>query len=247
MADYVTVNGARTWYDVHGDGEPLLLLHGGFSDSRDFIENLATLTATGFRVFTMDRRAHGRTPDVPGPVSTDLLVGDVEAFLEEMIGGSAHLAGYSDGGRIALALALRRPDLVRRLVLITTAASREGWIVLPEADGEFPDEVIDAYAEVSPDGREHFGVMAAKYAAMVGEGDLDPSGIEAPTMVLGADDDIVHLAHTVSMYQALPAGQLAILPATTHLLLWEKPQLATDVVREFLTTEPNRMMPIRFG
>jgi pimeloyl-ACP methyl ester carboxylesterase len=93
---YARVNGVETWYDVRGEGEPLVLLHGGFSDSRDFEPNLAGLP--GFRVHRVDRRGHGRTPDVPGPVSMDLLTADVIAFLEDVVGEPSHLVGYSVGG-----------------------------------------------------------------------------------------------------------------------------------------------------
>ncbi|MBP2324550.1 pimeloyl-ACP methyl ester carboxylesterase [Kibdelosporangium banguiense] len=244
MAGYVTVNGVRSWYDVHGEGDPLVLLHGGFSDSRDFEISLQTL-AGRFQVFLLDRRAHGRTPDVEGPVTLDMLADDVSAFIESVVGGPAHVAGYSSGGVVALALALRRPDLVRRLVLMNTGYSKDGWMFLPEPDGEFPDVVVDAYAEVSPDGRDHFPVMVRKFATMDMDLALDPSAITSPTLVLGADDDIVHLSHTIGMYQAIANAQLAILPGTSHLLLFEKPEQATAVVEEFLSKDPVRLMPIR--
>lgn len=246
MAGYVTVNGVRSWYDVHGEGEPLVLLHGGFSDSRDFETNLRTL-AGKFQVFLLDRRAHGRTPDVAGPVTLDMLTDDVSAFIESVVGGPAHVAGYSSGGVVALALALRRPDLVRRLVLMNTGYSKEGWIFLPEPEGEFPDVVVDAYAEVSPDGRDHFPEVVRKFASMAMDVALDPTGVTSPTLVLGADDDIIHLSHTIGMYQAIPTAQLAVLPGTSHLLLFEKPGQAAALVEEFLTTDPAPLMPIRRG
>ncbi|NKY34562.1 alpha/beta hydrolase [Nocardia speluncae] len=244
MAGYATVNGVRTWYDVAGDGEPLVLLHGGFSDSADFDDNLRTLSGQ-FRVFVLDRRAHGRTADVAGPVGITALADDVIAFLEQVVGEPAHLAGYSSGGFVALAVALRRPELVRRLVLMNTAADKNGWVVLPEPDGgaDFPAEVVDRYAELSPDGRDHFATMARKFATVEHEG-LDPAGVGCPTLLLGADDDIVHLSHTLEMYRAIPHAALAILPGT-HLLLWERPQQCTGLVAEFLETDPLRLMPIR--
>ena len=244
MAGYVTVNGVRSWYDVHGEGEPLVLLHGGFSDSRDFTTNLQTL-AGKFQVFLLDRRAHGRTPDVEGPVTLDMLTDDVSVFIEQVVGGPAHVAGYSSGGVVAAALALRRSDLVRRLVLLNTALSKEGWMFLPEPDGEFPDTVVDAYAEVSPDGRDHFPEVVRKFASMEMDVALDPSGITSRTLVVAADDDFVHLSHTIEMYQAIPDAQLAILPGTSHLLLFERPEQAAAVVEEFLTKDPVRFMPIR--
>jgi pimeloyl-ACP methyl ester carboxylesterase len=104
---------------------------------------------------------------------------------------------------------------------------------------------VDAYAEVSPDGRDHFPVLAGKFASMEMDLVLDPARIASPTLVFGADDDIVHLSHTIGMYQAIPDAQLAILPGTSHLLLWERPTQAAAVVEEFLTKDPVRFMPIR--
>jgi pimeloyl-ACP methyl ester carboxylesterase len=247
VSDYVTVNGVRSWYSVQGAGEPLVLLHGGFSDSRDFEPSLSKL-AGRFTVYLLDRRAHGRTPDVEGPVSLEMLADDVAAFMDKVVGGPAHVAGYSSGGVVALALALRRPELVRRLVLISTGYSKEGWMFLPDPDGadDFPAMVVDRYAEVSPDGRDHFPVMARKFAAVESEADsLRPDRVSSPTLVLAADDDIVHLSHTIEMYQAIPQGQLAIVPAASHLLLFEKPDLCTQLVAEFLTTDPAPVMPVR--
>ncbi|GAB3748562.1 alpha/beta fold hydrolase [Microlunatus parietis] len=246
MTGNLTLNGHPAWYDVRGSGEPLVLLHGGFSDSRDFDDNLARL-ADRFTVYRLDRRAHGRTPDVPGPVTLDQLADDAAAFLSDVVGGPAAVAGYSSGGVVALATALRRPDLVRRLILINTAASPDGWLVHPDPDGEFPAVVVDAYAEVSPDGRDHFPEVVRKFAGMEQGPALDPAGVDCPTLVLGADDDIVSLAHTVEVYQAIRDAQLAILPGTSHLLLWERPDEAIALVGEFLTREPNRLMPIRFA
>ncbi|WP_433579254.1 alpha/beta fold hydrolase [Nocardia brasiliensis] len=245
MGDYVMVNGVHTWFDVQGEGEPLVLLHGGFSDSRDFDDNLRTLAGT-FQVFVLDRRGHGRTPDMAGPVTIDLLADDVIAFLEQIVGGPAHLAGYSSGGFVALAVAARRPDIVRRLAVLNTAYDKDGWMFLPEPDGELPAEVVDRYAEVSPDGRDHFPVIVQKFATMELQARLDPADIACPALVLGADDDIVHLSHTIAMYTAMPDAQLAILPGT-HLLLWERPQQCVTIVEEFLTKDPLRLMPIRRG
>jgi pimeloyl-ACP methyl ester carboxylesterase len=239
---YVTVNGVRTWHSVSGSGEPLLLLHGGFSDSRDF--DLAAIT--GFAVHTMDRRGHGRTPDVEGPITFDLMADDAIAFIEEIIGGPTHLVGYSAGGVVAASVALRRPDLVRKLGLISTAMTREGWMFVPEEGGEMPAQIVDAYAEVSPDGRDHFPVVLAKIIRGDGEPEpLDPTKITNPTLVIAADDDIIHMGHTVEMYQAIPDAQLAVVPGTSHTLLFEKPQLCRTLVTDFLTGDPKPFMPVR--
>ncbi|WP_237774710.1 alpha/beta fold hydrolase [Actinosynnema sp. ALI-1.44] len=244
MAEYVTINNVRSWYDTEGEGEPLVLLHGGFSDSRDFDGNLRKL-AEKFKVYLLDRRGHGHTPDVDGPVSIDMLVDDVVAFIEEVVGGPAYLAGYSSGGFVALAVASRRPDLVRKLVLVSTAYAPEGWLFLPEPDGQMPQQLVDRYAEVSPDGGDHFPVVVRKFAEMELDAAVDPGALASPTLILVGDDDMIHLRHIVDMYEAVPDAQLGIVPAATHLMLFERPDLVTRLVDEFLTTEPVLLMPVR--
>jgi pimeloyl-ACP methyl ester carboxylesterase len=101
MADYVNVNGVRMWYDDHGDGAPLVLLHGGLTDSRDFSGNLDTL-ARSFRLLTPDRRGHGHTADVPGPITVEVMARDTIAFVERIAGQKVHLVGYSAGAIVAL-------------------------------------------------------------------------------------------------------------------------------------------------
>jgi pimeloyl-ACP methyl ester carboxylesterase len=245
VSEYVTVNGVRTWYSAAGSGPPLVLLHGGFSHSHDFALVVDQL-ASSFRVFLPDRRGHGRTPDVPGPVTSEDLVADVVAFVESVVGGPVLLGGYSAGGVVAQLVAVSRPDLVRRLVLVSTAFSKEGWQFLPDPAGEMPAQVVDAYAEVSPDGREHFPVVLEKFARLATTDErVEVEKIACPTLVVAADDDLVRLSHTVELYEALPAGQLAILPGASHLALFEQPALLAGLLTTFLTTDPAPLMPIR--
>jgi pimeloyl-ACP methyl ester carboxylesterase len=247
MPNHVTANGVRTWYDERGSGEPLVLLHGGFSDSRDFATNLAGLAAE-FRVLMPERRGHGHTPDVPGPVTLEALADDVTEFLAAVAGGPAHLVGYSAGGVVAAMVSLRRPDLVRRLGLVSTAVSADGWLFQPRAGAEMPAPIVDAYAEVSPDGRDHFPTVLAKFAEAAARqasltGELTRIG--CPTLVMASDDDIVHLEHVLALYRGLPNAQLAVLPGTSHGLLLERPRLCTRLVAEFLTGDPAPVMPVR--
>ncbi|MEU7002413.1 alpha/beta hydrolase [Nonomuraea sp. NPDC046570] len=251
MADYVDLDGVRTWYGERGEGEPLVLMHGGFSDSRDFAGNLGTL-ADRFRVLTPERRGHGHTPDHDGPITHDLMAQDMIAFIEKVAGGPAHLAGYSDGATVAMLVALRRPDLVRRLVLVSGAYDLSGYLFAPQPGGEFPEQVVAAYAEVSPDGREHFPVVVAKMldpdSAPLGLDEEALRGIGALTLVMSGDDDLVRLEHTLSIYRAVPSSELAIVPGTSHVLLHEEPALVTELVADFLTTDPApTILPIRRG
>jgi pimeloyl-ACP methyl ester carboxylesterase len=246
---YVDANGVRTWYEDRGDGEPVVLLHGGFSNSRDFAGNLSGLEGR-FRLLLPERRGHGHTPDVEGPITHDLMTADTIAFLDAVLGGPAHLVGYSDGATVATLVAVRRPDLVRRLVLISGGFHPSGWIVLPDADAEMPPQVVAAYGEVSPDGVEHFPVVAAKLARAAAEDPGLPAGelsrIPSRTLVIAADDDLVHLEHTIALYRGIPDSELAVVPGTSHTLLLEKPELCLDLVRTFLTTDAApTMVPIR--
>ncbi|WP_440071368.1 alpha/beta fold hydrolase [Streptosporangium sp. OZ121] len=249
VADYVEVNGVRTWYDEHGRGEPLVLLHGGFSDARDFTGNLDTL-ADHFKIFTPERRGHGHTPDVEGPITLDLMVDDMIAFIDKVVGEPVHLAGYSSGAMVALVIALRRPDLVRRLVLISGGFHHSGWILTPSAGGEMPEQVVAAYAEVSPDGRDHFPVVVAKIVEAAGDSfslsEEELSTISSRTLVMAGDDDIIHLEHTLALYRAVQDSELAVVPGTSHVLLHEKPELCTRLAADFLTKDPvPTFVPIR--
>jgi len=250
MADYIEANGVRAWYDTRGRGEPLVLLHGGFSDARDFAGNLDTL-ADRFTLFTPERRGHGHTPDVDGPITLGLMADDTIAFLDKAVGGPVHLAGYSIGATVALLVAMRRPDLVRKLVLISAGFHHDGWIMAPAAGAEMPERVVAAYAEVSPDGRDHFPVVVAKVVEGAERDPLalteaDLAAVRSRTLVMAGDDDLIHLEHTIALYRGVPDAELAVVPGTSHLLLQEKPGPCTGIVADFLTGDPApTFLPIR--
>jgi pimeloyl-ACP methyl ester carboxylesterase len=249
MAAYVEVNGVPLWYDERGEGDPLVLLHGGLTDSRDFTGNLDTL-ASRFRLLLPERRGHGHTADAAGPITLQVMAQDTIAFLDKLVGGPVRLVGYSAGATVALRVAVGRPDLVDRLVLISGAFHRDGMILRPTADAAPPPQLVAAYAEVSPDGAEHLPVVIAKIARSVAEEpgltSADLGAVACQTLVMVGDDDIVTLEHTLTLYRGLRNAQLAIVPAASHLLLLEKPELCTRLVSDFLTTDPApTMMPIR--
>ena len=248
--EYVELDGLRTWYERRGEGEPLVLLHPGMTDARAWGPNIDALAAR-FQVFTPERRAHGRTPDVEGPLSFDDMAADTVAFLEQVVGGPAHLAGCSDGATVALLTALRRPDLVPRLVLVAGVFHHEGWI--PEAidpDNVPPQFMADAYGELSPDGVEHFPVVVEKMATLhlvePALGDADLARIRSRTLVMVGDDDEVTLEHAAALYRGLPDGELAVVPGTSHGLLVEKADLCSRVIIDFLGDDPvPTLAPIR--
>jgi pimeloyl-ACP methyl ester carboxylesterase len=243
MAQYVQTGPVRTWYDEHGSGDPLVLLHGGLVDARFFALNIGPL-AERFHVYTPERRGHGRTADVDGPITYQLMTDDMTSFIEEVVGGPADVVGHSDGAVIALMLAMQRPDLVRRLVLISGGYDKSGE-AMPDMEFDV-DQVVQflgtAYGEVSPDGEAHFPVVVAKIGDMMKtEPHLarsEVATVQARTLVMFADDDIMTLAHAVDLFDALPEAELAVVPGTSHFLTQEKPHLVNALVLDFLTNEP---------
>ncbi|HEY1511921.1 MAG TPA: alpha/beta hydrolase [Solirubrobacteraceae bacterium] len=252
MAEYVEIGGVRTWYDERGRGEPLVLLHPGGAgvDARAWGPNLPAL-AERFKVFTPERRAHGRTPDVDGPITYELMANDTIAFLEAVVGEPVHLAGCSDGATVALLVALRRPDLVRKLVLIAGVFHRDGWAPgVVDPDNVPPEFLARLYGEVSPDGAEHYPVVVEKLAQMHAGGPTltaaEVTEVRRRTLVMVGDDDEVRLEHAIELYRSLPDGELAVVPGTSHGLLVEKPTLCNAVLINFLEEDPvPTMAPIR--
>jgi pimeloyl-ACP methyl ester carboxylesterase len=247
---YVEAGGVQTWYAEYGTGDPLLLLHGGFSDASEFGATTPAL-ASRFRVITPERRGHGHTPDVPGPISYDNMAADTVAFMEQKGISRAHLVGHSDGANVALLVALARPDLVDRMVLISGNFRFDGLVSGLDLNELAANEFLaEAYGQVSPDGREHFPVVAEKIFRMAStEPTLTPvdlGKVGARTLVMAGDDDMVSAEHTLAMYRAIPGSELAVVPGTSHILIIEKPELCNEIILDFLTKDPvTTFMPVR--
>ena len=252
IATYVDLDGVRTWYEERGAGEPLVLLHPGGAgvDSRAFQPNIDAM-AERFRTFTPERRAHGHTPDVEGPISFDAMAADTIRFLEQVVGSPTRLMGMSDGATVALLVALRRPDLVTRLVFVAGVFHHNGW--WPQAidpNNEPPEFLAASYAELSPDGPAHYPVVVDKLARMhqieptLTIDDLD--AIRCRPLVMLGDDDEVILEHAIALYRAVPHAELAVIPGTSHGLLVEKPSLCNTLIVDFLTNDAvQTFAPIR--
>jgi pimeloyl-ACP methyl ester carboxylesterase len=233
-------------YVVDGEGPALVVLHGGLSNRDDLNDQVDTLTAR-YRVWRPDRRGHGTTPDAPGPITYDNMADDTIAFLDDVVGEPAHLMGYSDGAMVGLLVALRRPDLVRKLVLMGLYVNRDGeveWFgryVRSATAAAVPESLRRAYGERSPDGPGHFDEVAEKLLHLWRtEPNLSLDALHdlaAPTLVLQGDDDIVTLEHGVAMARAIPDAQLAVVPGASHTVPYEKPALVTQLLVDFLADE----------
>ena len=242
MSEYVEVHGVRMWYDKQGTGEPLVMLHPGGADSWVFGPNLEALTPH-FMVFLPEQRGHGHTPDVDGPLTYEFMAEDTIHFLEQVVGGPVRLMGMSDGAVVALLVAKKRPDLVKRLVFVASVFHHTGWAEGVIAVGsEPPDFMAESYGEVSSDGKDHYATVVKKLDAMHTSGPTlttdDLKAIRCRTLVMLGDDDEVTLEHAIDLYRALPDGELAIIPGVSHGLLVEKPDLCNKIMLDFLTRDP---------
>jgi pimeloyl-ACP methyl ester carboxylesterase len=168
---------------------------------------------------------------------------DTVRFLEQVVGGRARLLGVSDGAIVALLVALRRPDLVNRLVFVAGVFHHDGWWPqVLDPDNRPPAFLRDSYAELSPDGAEHYQVVVDK---MVRVHQIEPTmtatdlgKVRCRTLVMFGDDDEVRLDHAIALYGALPDAELAVIPGTSHGLLVEKPELCNTILVDFLTKDP---------
>src|SRR5918997_1828420 len=245
--NYAEVNGLNMYYEIHGSGEPLILLHGGVGAIEMFGEVLP-LIAGGRRVVAVDLQAHGRTADIDRPLSYELMADDIAALIGHLGLEKADVMGYSLGGGVALQTAIRHPEVVRKLVLVSTPFKRDGWYpeilagmgqMGPEAAEPMKQTLMyQLYAGVAlrP---EDWPELLTKLGRLLGQ-DYDwleeVSAIEVPTIIVVGDADSVRTAHAVEFFELLggkaaagwdrsemPNAQLAILPATTHYDIFSSP------------------------
>ncbi|KMS77328.1 hypothetical protein ACM01_01490 [Streptomyces viridochromogenes] len=252
MGSYVTVRGLRTYYEEAGTGEPLLLLHGGGVTAESWSQQIAAL-AEHYRVLVPERRGHGRTQDLAGPVTYPDMAEDTAAFLDELGTGPVRVAGWSDGGVVGLHLALIRPESVSKLVVIG-AATQEGAHGYADAlyDGSEESRQIltqmfhGPYAALSPDGPDHFPVVLDKLIRLWREGPglaLDDLGrIRVPVLVMQGDRDGVPVEHSAAMARALPDAQLAVVPGTSHAVPLEKADLVNRMLLDFFSSRQDVRM-----
>ena len=250
---YLNVSGYPLWsFEWANSGEPVLLLHGGLSNTDSFADAMVTPLQDSFHLYAYDRAGHGRSADQPGSFHFDFQRDEAIEFITEVIEKPVHLVGYSDGANIALMVAIARPDLVKSIVSIAANFSADGIVELPVFDpAGISDEERAEYALMSPDAPE---TLAIKNAKMNEIWKVEPNidieeiaQISVPTLVMAGDDDVVKHSHSIELYEAIPLGQLAIVPGTSHGLVREKPEIVTALIKSFLIDQsyPITRQPIR--
>lgn len=248
----IRLRGHDLWFADLGDAAaaPLVMLHPGGVDARAFAPDLEALGAH-FRLLLPERRGHGHVADDDQPLSFETDAADTIALIEEVVGGPVRLLGCSDGGVVGLRVAARRPDLVERFAMVAAPFHRGGWAdgVLEELDAEPQAVMAESYGEVSPEGAAHYPTLARKLAELHRREPQmtthDLSAVEVRTLVMIADDDEVTIEHASAAARALPRAELAVVPGTSHGLLWEKPDLCHALLLDFLLGEPPRLLAPR--
>ncbi|MBW8898160.1 MAG: alpha/beta hydrolase [Massilia sp.] len=255
----ITANGMQIHVEEQGSGKPLVLLHGGIMASEAFGPNIAALAANR-RVIAVHLQGHGHTPDVDRPLRFESLADDVAAVIRQLDLGKADLLGYSFGGGVALQTAIRHPDVVDRLIVVSAAARRAGFY--PEVRTAFDHmdtqaAQIGAQVAQSPLGALYPEVNWETSFRKMGElqsRDYDwlpqVGTLQARTMLVFADADAITLDHIAEFYKALGGGQrdagldgslraaarLTIVPGTTHYNLLATTEVAR-LAEEFLAAQ----------
>jgi pimeloyl-ACP methyl ester carboxylesterase len=256
---YAPVNGMNLYYEIRGTGDPVILLHGAIGSLETFGPNLDLLAKTR-QVIAVDLQAHGHTADVDRPLAPELMADDIAALIPHLGFERADVVGYSMGGGVAINVGIRHPEVVRKLVIVSTVFARSGWF--PEVEERFHlvgqlAEVMKQspqyahYAKVAPR-PEDWNRMVEKLGAQVKKSFdyMDKVAALPPTLIVAGDADGMWPSHLVEVFARLggglrepgwdgsvgrPDSQLAILPGTTHYDIVASPALAS-VVESFLAT-----------
>lgn len=255
--NYAAVNGLEMYYEMHGTGQPLVLLPGGFGTADSWGELLPRL-AQDRQVIAVELQGHGHTANTDRPLSFELMADDIAALIAHLGLASADILGYSLGGGVALQTAIRHPHVVRKLVIMSAACRSDGWYPADRAgmaavNGEAALQWVgspmhQAYARVAPH-PEDWPRLADRLGQLLRQ-DYDwteaTAHIQAPALIVIGDADGVRPEHAVELFRLLggdqaqggldsaPRSRLAVLPGTTHLDMLSHDDLLAAIIPPFL-------------
>ena len=255
--EYAKVNGINLYYEIHGTGRPLILLHGGLMSGETFGPVL-TMLAESHRVVVPDLQGHGRTADIDRPIDIRLMADDIAALIDHLGLDKPDVVGYSLGGGVALQLAAKHPDKVRRLVLVSANVWRsaippemlaqQGQVNAAAAQFMKDTPMYQLYQRVAPRPEDFPRLLDKIGASMAADFDFSEEvrGLRMPTLIVAADADMAPPSHYVEVFKLLDGGlrdggwmgegrpkgghALAILPGLTHYNIGDSPLLATAVL-----------------
>jgi pimeloyl-ACP methyl ester carboxylesterase len=251
---YAPVDGLKLYYEIHGAGEPLILLHGGVGSGEMFAPILPAL-AKNRQVIAVDLQAHGRTADIDRPLSFEAMADDIAALMKYLSIKQADVMGYSLGGGVALQVAIRYPELVRKLVVVSAPYKRDGWY--PEllagqaqmgpavAEAMKPTPLYALYARLAPR-VEDWPKLITKLGELLKkpyDWSAEVKTIKSPTLIVAGDADGISIVHISEFFALLggglhdagwdgsnrPVNRLAILPGTIHYNMFISPALVPAV------------------
>jgi len=253
---YASVNGLNMYYEIHGAGRPLVLLHGAFSAIGTSFGKLLPSLAKTRQVIAFELQAHGRTADIDRPMTLEGMADDVAAALQQLGVERADIFGYSMGASVALHVAIRYPDLVRKLVIASVSYNLSGIHPgLMEGLADMKPEMMfgspwhEEYTRIAPHPEDFATLFAKKTQMDRGIQDLPAEtirAIKAPTLLIIGDSDLVRPEHAVEMFRllgggvfgdtppGLPNSQLAILPGTSHVTVVDRADLLLAIIPPFL-------------
>jgi pimeloyl-ACP methyl ester carboxylesterase len=237
---YASVNGLKMYYEIHGTGKPLVLLHGAFGWG-----NVYPGLAKGRQVIAVELQGHGHTADIERPLTYEQMADDTAALLKELKIDQADFFGYSMGGNVGLAVAIRHPKVVRKLALngsnagpTADAFDREAFTQFSSLPADFAPPILkDTYDKVAPD-PTRWPTLVSKIKKMglefKGFAGQDLHAIKAPVLITLGDRDVVRVEHAVEMFRQIPNSQLAVFPGADHFLLWQSPEKLLPTIAAFL-------------
>src|SRR5882724_9991774 len=248
---YAPVNGLRMYYEIHGPTNPgqlpLVVLHGGGDTIETSFGHLLPPLVPHRRVIAFEQQGCGRTADIEDrPFSFEQSADDTIALLKHLNIDRADLLGFSNGGTIALQVAIRNPQLVRRLVVITALMKRswadpQFWESMKTAQPDaMPAELREAYRRVAPkpENLESFFYKARNRMRDFNDvPDKAIHSINAPTLVVSSDRDVMRPEGAVELFHLLPHAQLAILPGTEHMAIPSRTSVLVPMIERFLDSE----------
>lgn len=237
---YAAVNGLKMYYEIHGTGKPLVLLHGAFGTATVY-----PALARNRQMIAVELQGHGHTADIDRPLTFQQMADDVAALLKRLKIDQADFFGYSMGGNVALAFAIRHPNLVGKLAVngsnygkIEDAYEPETFKQFQSMPADFAPAMLKGpYDAVAPDPTQ-WPALVAKVKKMglefTGFTRADMQSIKAPVLITVGDRDVVRPEHAVEMFRLLPNAQLAILPGADHFALWTNPDKVLAPIAAFL-------------
>jgi pimeloyl-ACP methyl ester carboxylesterase len=245
---YADVGGLHMYYEVHGGGTPVVLLHGGMLTIDLNFADLIPPLSDRYQAIGVELQGHGRTADVDRPITPAALADDVVGLLDHLSIDRAHVVGHSMGAAVALELAVKHPARVRSIVPISASVRADGMhedladpakqatsTRMPTAQ-DFTD-MQEAYRRLSPH-PDHFneflGTLSRSNADLQGWSDEELAGITAPTLIVIGDHDFVTVEHAALMQHLIPGAHLAVLPNTTHMQATRRTALLAPMLLDFL-------------